>query len=590
MAMPDRPSPTNTRPANPRDLRNLRTNSILLIVFLAALAVRVWGIKWALPAVIHHDERNVGLAVLKALFSGDLSPQFYYYPALAVLTHYVAAVAAFLVESSLGLLGTLTDLRLQDYLPYARLLSAIAGALTVLVVAKTARSICPAAGIPAAVISALPFLGVLHSHYATPDAALALFVQLAILFSFLSLSRNCPRLSLWAAVFAAIAASLKYTGALVIIPAIVAAALAGPKHARSRRMTVTAVIALLVFSALNIGAIMDLRVFIDHVRFEAVHYLKAGNLGLANLVSENPHGFMFHIRAMLGDVGYITAGLSILGIIVCASCPLGRKYLLLLAAFVIPHIALFSIARAAFPRNVLPVTPAVAVLAGIAIARLAEAFRTKSIRPKVIVIATALAVFLPARGALLNDYIMTRPCTLAKVQEWFMRNGGRVARPGYRVASLHSLWTPRTIGGRDLSIGEIFLRHAWSGESLPDPAWFIGQGVVFFTVESWGIKRYCSFEWPARMLRLVRLHCVLVETIEGWPPEPLWFSDHGFAVPKVGPKTYFGPATEIYMLRPYLIQSSADRETAASSTRSQSPSGASIRPAREVLRRSPAPS
>jgi len=566
MAMFDRPSFTDILPQEPR---NLRTNCILLIVFLAALAVRVWGISWALPAVIHHDERNVGLAVLRALFSGDPSPQFYYYPSLAVISHYVGAVAAFFVRSSSGLLGTLSDLRVQDYLPYARLLSAIFGALTVLVVAKTAKSIRPGACIPAAVISAFSFLGVLHGHYATPDASLTLFVQLAVLFSFLSLSRNSPRLSLWAAAFAAMAASFKYTGALVILPAILAAALAGPKRGRGKRMTITAAVALLIFLALNIGAVMDCPLLIDHIRFEAIHYLEAGNIGIANAASENPRGLVFHVRAMLGDVGYITAGLAILGIIVCASSPLGRKYLLLLAAFAIPHIALFSVARAAFPRNVLPITPAVAVLAGAAIARLADAFRTESVRPKVIVLATALALFLPARAALLNDYLMTGPCTLAKTQEWFVRNGDCVAKPGYRVASLHSLWTPRTAGGRDLSIGEIFLRHTRDMESLPQPAWFIRQGVVFFTVESWGIARYSNFEWPARMLRLIRKHCILVETIKGWPPEPRWLPDHGFAAPKIGPKTYFGPTTQIYMLHPYLLQASADRWSAALSRRSQ---------------------
>ncbi len=559
MAVPDQPFPTATLCEKPRNLRNLRTNSVLFIVFLAALAVRVWGVNWALPAVIHHDERNVGLTVLKALFSRDLSPQFYYYPALAVLMHYVAAVAAFLMRSSSGLLGTFTDLRVQDYLPYARLLSAIAGALTVLVVAKTARSIHPSAGIPAAVIATFSFLGVLHSHYATPDAALTLFVQLAILSSFLSLSRNRARLSLSAAVFAAIAASFKYTAALAVIPACLTAALAGPKRRWLKRALRPPFLGLLLFVLLNIGAVRRLPVFLEHIQAEAVHYFEAGNLGVPQMSSENPRGGVFHIRAMLGDVGYLAAGFAIFGIIVCASSPIGRKYLLVLAAFVIPHVALFSAARAAFPRNVLPVSPAVAVLAGVAVVRTADAIATAAIRPKVMVLATVLAVFLPARATLLNDYLMTRPCTLTKVQEWFTRNAERVAGPGYRVASLHSLWTPRTVGGRDLSIGETFLLHARNKKSLPDPTWFVEQGVVFFTVEKWGITRYCNFEWPARMLRLIRQHCVLVETIHGWPPEPRWFPDHSFAAPKIGPKTYFGPTTEIYMLKPYLIQPNADR-------------------------------
>ena len=566
--MPDHPFPTRALHKGPR---NLRTNSILLIVFVAALAVRIWGINWALPAVIHHDERNVGLAVLKALLAGSLAPQFYYYPALAVLSHYMAAIAAFLVGRSSGLLGTLADLRLQDYLPFARLLSAIAGALTILVVAKTAGSIRAGAGLPAATIGAFAFLGVLHSHYATPDTALALFIQLSLLFSFMSLSRKLPRLSLWAAFFAAIAASFKYTGALAVIPAVLAAGVAGPAPRRAGRIAVAAVVALLAFAALNIGAIMDFRVFIDHIRAEAQHYFVTGNLGVANLVTENPRGVMFHIRAMVGDVGYVAACLAFFGLIVCALSPPGRSYLLVLCAFALPHLVLFASARAGFSRNVLPLTPAVVVLAGVGVARLADGWRAESIRAKVVVLATALAVVLPARATLLNDYLMTRPCTLTRVQDWFIRSGEHAAGDGYRVASLHSLWAPRTVGGRDLSIGEIFLQRARAEQSMPDPAWFIEQGVVFFTVENWGVSRYCSFEWPASMLRLIRRHCALVDTVDGWPPQADWFPDYAFAAPRVGPTTYYGPTTEIYMLQPDLLRAGARPSGAAPGSRGQAP-------------------
>lgn len=548
--MPDLPLTTRTPPENPQ---NQPTSTILLIVFVAALAVRVWGINWALPAVIHHDERNVGLAVLRALFSGSLAPRFYYYPALAVLSHLMAAVATFMVGSSSGLFGPLTDLRLQDYLPLARLLSAFAGAITVLIVAKTASFLRAGAGAPAATISAFAFLGVLHGHYATPDVSLTLFVQLAILFSLTSISRKLLRLSLWAAFFAAIAASFKYTGALAVIPAMLAAGLAGTAPRTMKRMALAAAVALLTFSALNIAAITDFPVFIDNLRAESQHYFVTGNLGVANIVSENPRGVVFHIRAILGDVGYLAAGLAILGLTVCALSTLGRSYLLVVCAFALPHLALFALARAAFARNVLPVTPALAVLAGVAIARLADACRTKSVRAKVVVLATALAAVLPARATLLNDCLMTRPCTLTRVQDWFIRKGERAGAKDYRVASLHSLWTPRTVGGNDLSIGEIFLQHARTGEDMPDPAWFIEQGVAFFTVENWGVTRYCSFEWPTRTLRLIRQHCILVETVQGWPPLPDWFPDHGFAAPRVDPGTYYGPTTEIYMLQPHLL-------------------------------------
>ncbi|HUT03194.1 MAG TPA: glycosyltransferase family 39 protein [bacterium] len=522
----------------------------LAVVFAVAFAIRLVGINWALPAVIHHDERNVGLAVLKALFSGEPCPTFYYYPALAVFSHYVSAVVAFTVGKHYGLLGRLTDLRLPDYLPYARFASALAGALTVLVVAKTARDVRRGAGIPAGLVATFGFISVLHSHYATPDVSLTLFVQLALLFSFLSLSRRSPRSSFWAAAFAAFAASFKYTAFLVIIPAIVSAVLVGPKGNRMGRATQVAAVGFAIFAVINIGGIIDLPVLVDHVRAEAMHYFQAGNLGVPGVSCENPRGVMFHVRAALGDVGYVAAGLAILGIITCASSRLGRRYLLVSLAFVVPHLALFASARAAFPRNVLPLTPSVAILAGVGIARVAESVRTKSLRPKVIALVTGLAILLPARATLLNDYVMTRACSLARVQEWFIRNGEPVGGVGYRVASLHSLWTPRTVGARDLSIGEVFLERLKNQENLPDPAWFLEQGAVFFTIERWGVGRYSGLDWPDRMLGLIRHYCVLVDTISGWPPDARWFPNSGFAAPEVGPDTFFGPTVEIFILKP----------------------------------------
>ncbi|MBN1593754.1 MAG: glycosyltransferase family 39 protein, partial [Candidatus Coatesbacteria bacterium] len=371
------------------DRRSRWRGIIVAAIFLAGLALRVWGLKWALPAVIHHDERNVALSVLKGLFSGNLCPQFYYYPSLSVLSHYLAASAAYIVGNASGLFAKLTDLRVQDYLPYARLISALSGALTVLVVTKTAMAIRKDAAIPAAVVSAFGSLSTLHSHYATPDASLVLFIQLALLFAMLSIERESMRLNAWAAAFSAVAASFKYTGVLAIIPVLIAACTIKSSLRRRTRLAIPAVVATVVFAALNIGAIFDLPTLFDHLRFEALHYFKAGNLGIINTASENPGGIVFHLRAMLGDIGYIAAGFALFGIIVSFTFRSGRRYLAVAMTFAIPHLILFSSARAAFPRNILPVTPILTVFAGVAIAWFVASFKTTSVRPKVAVLTMA---------------------------------------------------------------------------------------------------------------------------------------------------------------------------------------------------------
>ncbi|MBN1592998.1 MAG: hypothetical protein JW941_07115, partial [Candidatus Coatesbacteria bacterium] len=170
----------------------------------------------------------------------------------------------------------------------------------------------------------------------------------------------------------------------------------------------------------------------------------------------------------------------------------------------------------------------------------------------------AFAIFLPLRATILNDIVMNRGSTLKETQEWFLKNGEKVAPHDYSVASMHSLWTPRTIGGHNVSIGEIFIGHLSDGGELPDASWFIEQGVVFFTLEDWGISRYSGFDWPTRMHRLIRRHCILLDTFRGWPPDPRWFPDHGFAAPTSSPRALFGPTIQIYMLQPHLLPRNSD--------------------------------
>lgn len=536
---------------------SLKRHLALASVLVVAFAVRVWGLNWALPAIIHWDERNVGGAALEMLASGSICPDFFYHPSLAVLSHYLAAVLAFMIGSCRGLFSTIEDLRLSDCLPYCRFMSAISGVLTVAVVARTARLLRPAASIPAATVASFGFLSVLHSHYATPDIPLSLAVQLTTLLSFEAHCRQSKKMLMLAAVTGGMAASFKYTGAIAVISVLVAAASMPYEQRKMRRIASLALASLLTFLALNTCALLHPETFLDHIGFEAFHYYKAGNLGAGDFASDNPRGVFFHVRAVLGDIGYVAFGFAVFGLIMALRSPLGRKYILILSAYVLPHLALFGSSRAAFPRNALPISPGAAVLAGLGIACLAESIRTQDARRKVIVAATALAIALPARAALLNDYLLTRPCTLSEVQRWFIRNAERLAGPDYKVASIHSLWTPRSPGQVEFSVGDMFLKSSFDGSQLPDPTWFVEQGVVFFTIETWGIERYGANEWPGRIIRLIRQHCFLVEVIEGWPPNPRWFPDFSFASPEVGPNTYFGPTTEIYVFEPNRIRSAA---------------------------------
>jgi len=520
---------------------------LILALVLAALTVRLWGRNWGLPAILHHDEMNIGRAALSSLNSGRLCPKFYYHPALAVAMHQVSALVSFLVGCQKGLYTALPDIRLADFIPLVRAISATLGALLVLVVAQTARAITPESALPAAAVAAFGYLQVLHSHYATPDVALALCVQLVIYLCVKALATKRFAHGIAAAGVASLAASLKYTAALVAIPVLLAVGISQPKATRTRRLAIAAATMLALFAIINVCALLDLGLFCKHLAFEVFHYCQAGNLGVKSVVFTNPKGLSFHLAAIAGDVGYLAAGLAVVGLFAALRLRSGRDYVILLLAFAVPHIALFASARAAFPRNILVLTPAVAVLAGVAIAEAARLVRDKSIRPKVVFLATAIAIALPARATLLNDYLLTRPTTVQAVQNWLLENAQAYAGPNFKVASLHPLWTPRTTHGREVSIGELFIQSKTTATPPPQPSWFLQQGISIFVVENWGVRRFGRFEWPSKILGLIRRHCRPIFSVEGFPPSPYWFPSTPFAVPNLTPSTLFGPTTRIYL-------------------------------------------
>src|SRR5215210_4508724 len=57
---------------------------LLAALFAAAAALRLWGVSWSLPYVLHTDEPNIVDAGVRIVKSGNLNPQWFHYPALDI--------------------------------------------------------------------------------------------------------------------------------------------------------------------------------------------------------------------------------------------------------------------------------------------------------------------------------------------------------------------------------------------------------------------------------------------------------------------------------------------------------------------------
>src|SRR5881397_704904 len=57
---------------------------IAAILFLLAAGLRVWGVHWSLPYVIHADEPGIVDAAVRIVKSGNLNPHWFNYPSLVI--------------------------------------------------------------------------------------------------------------------------------------------------------------------------------------------------------------------------------------------------------------------------------------------------------------------------------------------------------------------------------------------------------------------------------------------------------------------------------------------------------------------------
>ncbi len=201
---------------------------ILVALVLLALAARLPGLGWGLPGPTHlfsyHPDEFHSLRGVLSLSTGDLNPRFFNYGCLYLD---LVDVAASIVHGDL--VSNLSANRVPEALRVwtldARVVSLLASIATVLVVALAAEAIAAGAGLWAGLVLALMPLHALHARYGTVDSTLGFFTALTLLFTILASVRERPRLYLLAGAAAGLAASTKYSGAIVFLVPLVALAL-----------------------------------------------------------------------------------------------------------------------------------------------------------------------------------------------------------------------------------------------------------------------------------------------------------------------------------------------------------------------------
>jgi 4-amino-4-deoxy-L-arabinose transferase-like glycosyltransferase len=204
--------------------------ALVAVLLVIGLILRLSGVGFGKPLVLHPDEHQVVGVAVTMLKSGTLAPPVpFHYP---TVFHYLLLpgfALRYVKGKSIGEWSSLREIGAQTFQFYelARAHSAVLGALTIVLTFIIARRMWPGprgrwAGAIAASYVTFAFSHVKESHHGVTDAALTFFIVLAFIAIVTAFQRG-TRASFALAGFAVgIACATKYS-ALPLVPTLVAA-------------------------------------------------------------------------------------------------------------------------------------------------------------------------------------------------------------------------------------------------------------------------------------------------------------------------------------------------------------------------------
>lgn len=282
----------------------------LLFILVLAFALRVWGVSFGLPALVHADEPIVVNHAMQYGL-GSFHPHFFKIPPLASYLLFGVYGLFYLVLNLLGHIASTEDfgrLFVQDpsafYLLGRLTLGVLPGTLTVFFLYRWVRLIRPQVALIAAFLLSVLFLHVRDSHFIYADMSLVLlFVLTAHAITCYGMTPNKKKALVFGILLGA-AVAMKYNGVFIVIPFIITHFLNRGSLKKSDlffNLLIAALLSLIIFLILNPYALLDWRFFWQELTQQGE--------------AQGFTGLTHHLRYSLAGAGgwplMLTAGLGI---------------------------------------------------------------------------------------------------------------------------------------------------------------------------------------------------------------------------------------------------------------------------------------
>lgn len=368
----------------------------LLSVIGVAAVLRFWNIDWGLPHLYHPDEGSILVHSL-GFGTGDLNPHWFRWPSLLMYVVFGFYGFYYVIGRVFGFLGAPIDLArhfLTDPTPFwmiGRGLSALAGVLTVWTTWRIGRkAFGDFAGVASALFLAVVYLHVRDAHYATPDVAMTFLVTVSMLTALTAAHTGRGGMLVLSGLFAGLAASTKYPGALAGAGTLAAAVYLGLTARRAAWPFIGAVLAGAVgFVAGTPFSVISWSEFTGDVATQVFMVSRTG-------VAQTPMPFLDGLAEVFGGtlgrgVGYPLLALAALGLLSSfgrersargrpgeiAPAPAGVAIAGSVALAFIAFAVALTVKRSTY---LTPALPALALLAGLGLRRLFELFEPSPYR------------------------------------------------------------------------------------------------------------------------------------------------------------------------------------------------------------------
>jgi len=391
------------------------------LLLVAALGLRLWGLRTGLPFVYNADENAHFVPRAIGMFGHSYNPGYFINPpGFTYLVH-----AAFAI--GWGGEGVQRAFAADPAGPFtvARALSAVLGTVAVgLLYAAGARLLGDRrAGFIAAALLAVCFLPVFYGHFALNDVPALAPLCLALAGVAGVLRRGSWTDYAVAGIGLGLACATKYTAGIVLL-CLIAAALLSEGHSRRRGMgglVLAGVLALGAFLVANPYALFDFDAFADGLSEQSSTSNDGG--GKLGLIEEQ--GLPYYLGTLAWGLGWVPA-LAAAGAAVWLAVRHRR-----LALVLVPAVLVFLVFMGAqdrfFARWLLPVYPLLCLLAAAGAVALADlvARRARLAGRAAAAVVAVAGIALCAQGLVAsvhNDAVLAREDTRQLVRDWMVQN------------------------------------------------------------------------------------------------------------------------------------------------------------------------